>query len=115
MGLAANFEEETAVELRTSEGDEVQVLAPGDPYDALFQEHAAGPVQLFEVDDIHSARTELAELAIGNGSISERRTGTCTSSPAASTKKSRSEAAQPATLAEERRVGRGQRCTPTSS
>jgi hypothetical protein len=60
MGLAANFEEETAVEFRTSEGDEVQVLAPGDPYDALFQEHAAGPVQLFEVDDIHSARTELA-------------------------------------------------------
>ena len=30
MGLAVNFEEETTIEFKTSEGDEVQVLAPAD-------------------------------------------------------------------------------------
>jgi hypothetical protein len=42
MGLAVNFEEETTVEFKTSEGDEVQVLAPADPYYEFFKEHAAG-------------------------------------------------------------------------
>jgi catechol 2,3-dioxygenase-like lactoylglutathione lyase family enzyme len=64
MGLAVNFEEETTVEFTTSEGDEIQVLAPGDPYYEFFEEHAAGPVPLFEVDDVHSARTELADAGI---------------------------------------------------
>jgi hypothetical protein len=64
MGLAVNFEEETTVEFKTSEGDEIQVLAPGDPYYEFFEEHASGPVPLFEVDDVHSARTELVDAGI---------------------------------------------------
>jgi hypothetical protein len=64
MGLAVNFEEETTVEFKTSEGDQVQLLAPGDPYYEFFMQHAAGPVPLFEVDDVHSARTELMDAGI---------------------------------------------------
>jgi catechol 2,3-dioxygenase-like lactoylglutathione lyase family enzyme len=64
MGLAVNFEEETTVEFTTSEGDEIQVLAPGDPYYEFFEEHAAGPVPLFDFYDFHSARTELADAGI---------------------------------------------------
>jgi hypothetical protein len=64
MGLAVNFEEETTVEFKTSEGDEVQVLAPADPYYEFFKEHAAGPVPLFEVDNVHLARSELMDAGI---------------------------------------------------
>ena len=64
MGLAVNFEEETTVEFKTSEGDQVQLLAPGDPYYEFFKQHAAGPVPLFEVDDVHSTRTELIDAGI---------------------------------------------------
>ncbi len=64
MGLAVNFEEKTTVEFKTSEGDEVQVLAPADPYYEFFKEHAAGPVPLFEVDNVHSARSELMDAGI---------------------------------------------------
>ena len=59
-----NFEEETTIEFKTSEGDEVQVLAPADPYYEFFDKHTAWPVQLFEVDDVHSARAELVEAGI---------------------------------------------------
>jgi catechol 2,3-dioxygenase-like lactoylglutathione lyase family enzyme len=64
MGLAVNFEDETTVEFETSEGDEVQLHAPGDPYYEFFKQHATGPVPLFEVDDVHSARAELMEAGI---------------------------------------------------
>ena len=64
MGLAVNFEEETTVEFKPSDGDGIQVLAPEDPYYQFFEEHAAGPVPLFEVDDVHSARTELVDAGI---------------------------------------------------
>ena len=56
LGLKVNFEEPTTVEFTTSEGDQIQVMAPGDPYYDFFGEHANGPVPLFEVDDVHSAR-----------------------------------------------------------
>jgi catechol 2,3-dioxygenase-like lactoylglutathione lyase family enzyme len=58
LGLEVNFEEPTTVEFTTSGGDEVQIMAPGDPYYDFFREHAHGPVPLFEVDDVHSARRE---------------------------------------------------------
>lgn len=32
MGLRTNFEEPTTIEFETSQGDEVQLMAPGDPY-----------------------------------------------------------------------------------
>jgi hypothetical protein len=64
MGLQVNFEEATTVEFKTSEGDEVQLLEPGDPYYEFFQQHAAGPVPLFEVADVHSAQRELEDAGI---------------------------------------------------
>jgi catechol 2,3-dioxygenase-like lactoylglutathione lyase family enzyme len=59
LGLRVNFEEPTTIEFTTSEGDEVQVIGPGHPYYEFFGEQAHGPVPLFEVDDVHSARREL--------------------------------------------------------
>ena len=56
MGLHPNFEEPTTVEFVTSEGDEIQLMAPGDPFFDFFREHAHGPVPLFEVDDVYVAR-----------------------------------------------------------
>ena len=64
MGLQTNFEEPTTIEVRTSDGDEVQFMAPGDPYYEFFRGHAAGPVPLFEVDDVHSAGRQLEEAGI---------------------------------------------------
>ena len=42
MGLAVNFEEKTTVEFKTSEGDQIQVLAPEDPYYQFFKEQPTG-------------------------------------------------------------------------
>jgi catechol 2,3-dioxygenase-like lactoylglutathione lyase family enzyme len=64
LGLRTNFEEATTVEFETSEGDEIQVMAPGDPYYDFFGEHATGPVPLFEVDDVAAARRELEAAGI---------------------------------------------------
>jgi catechol 2,3-dioxygenase-like lactoylglutathione lyase family enzyme len=64
LGLRVNFEEPTTVEFATSEGDRIQVMAPGDPYYEFFSEHAAGPVPLFEVDDVAAARGELEAAGI---------------------------------------------------
>jgi catechol 2,3-dioxygenase-like lactoylglutathione lyase family enzyme len=64
MGLRVNFEEPTTVELETTEGDEIQLMAPGDPYFDFFREHARGPVPLFEVDDVHAARADLEAAGI---------------------------------------------------
>ena len=59
LGLQKKFEEPTTVEFTTVDGDAIQVIAPGDPYFEFFRQHAAGPVPLFEVDDVHQARLEL--------------------------------------------------------
>jgi catechol 2,3-dioxygenase-like lactoylglutathione lyase family enzyme len=64
LGLRVNFQEPTTVEFSTAEGDEIQIMAPGDAYYDFFTEHAAGPVPLFEVDDVHLARRELEEAGI---------------------------------------------------
>jgi catechol 2,3-dioxygenase-like lactoylglutathione lyase family enzyme len=64
LGLPTRFEEPTTVEFETSEGDQVQVMAPGDPYYEFFGAHAQGPVPLFEVDDVHSARRELESAGV---------------------------------------------------
>jgi catechol 2,3-dioxygenase-like lactoylglutathione lyase family enzyme len=64
LGLRTNFEEEATVEFETSEGDEIQVMAPGHPYYEFFSAHANGPVPLFEVDDVHAARRELEAAGI---------------------------------------------------
>ena len=59
LRLPRAFEEPATVEFRTTEGDAVQVMGPGDPYHAFFGRHAHGPVPLFEVDDLHDARHRL--------------------------------------------------------
>ncbi len=59
LGLQTTFEEPTTIEFETSEGDEIQLMAPGDRYYGFFREHAIGPVPLFEVDDVADARREL--------------------------------------------------------
>jgi catechol 2,3-dioxygenase-like lactoylglutathione lyase family enzyme len=64
LGLKTNFEEPATIELETTEGDEIQVFAPGEPYYDFFKEHAQGPVPLFEVDDVHAARAELDAAGI---------------------------------------------------
>jgi catechol 2,3-dioxygenase-like lactoylglutathione lyase family enzyme len=61
LGLEVNFEEPTTVEFSTSRGDQIQIMAPGDPSYDFFRENASGPVPLFEVDDVHRARHELEE------------------------------------------------------
>lgn len=64
LGLDVSFDDPTTVELTTRGGDEVQLMAPGDPYFDLFTEHARGPVPLFEVDDVHAARAELEAAGV---------------------------------------------------
>jgi predicted enzyme related to lactoylglutathione lyase len=61
LGLAVNFQDQTTIEFSTSEGDQIQVMAPGDEYYDFFTSNAAGPVPLFEVDDVDQARRELEE------------------------------------------------------
>ncbi len=39
-------------------------MAPGDPYFEFFTKNTAGPVPLFEVDDVHQARAELVEVSV---------------------------------------------------
>ena len=39
-------------------------MAPGDPYFEFFTKNAAGPVPLFEVDDVHRARAELVGVGV---------------------------------------------------
>jgi catechol 2,3-dioxygenase-like lactoylglutathione lyase family enzyme len=64
LGLPVNFEEPTTVEFTTSEGDAIQVMGPGNSYYDFFSEQAAGPVPLFEVDDLTAARRELEAAGI---------------------------------------------------
>lgn len=64
LGLRIEFEHETTVELAAERGDRVQVFGPGDPYYDFFRAHAAGPVALFEVDDVDAARRELEAAGI---------------------------------------------------
>ena len=72
LGLRVGFEEPTTVEFETSEGDRIQLMAPGDRYHGFFREHAAGPVPLLEVDDVSAARRELESAGIEIIGPSER-------------------------------------------
>jgi hypothetical protein len=63
-GLDPAFEESSTIDFATTEGDAVQVMAPGDPYFDFFKERATGPVPLFEVEDVGQARSELEAAGI---------------------------------------------------
>ena len=64
LGLRTSFQGPTTIEFTTSEGDRVQVMGPGDPYYGFFGTHASGPVPLFEIDDVRSARAELEAAGV---------------------------------------------------
>jgi catechol 2,3-dioxygenase-like lactoylglutathione lyase family enzyme len=64
LGLRVVFEKPTTAELELPSGDRVQVLAPGDPYFGFFDQHARGPVALFEVDNVYAARAELVAAGV---------------------------------------------------
>ncbi|TCC42809.1 VOC family protein [Kribbella capetownensis] len=64
LGLEVAFEEETTAEFATSDGDTVQIMAPGDRTFELFSRNATGPVPLFEVDDVHAAAEELERAGV---------------------------------------------------
>jgi catechol 2,3-dioxygenase-like lactoylglutathione lyase family enzyme len=64
LGLRVEFEEEATAELSLPNDDRVQVFAPGHPYFDFYAEHAAGPVALFEVDDVRRARDELVAAGV---------------------------------------------------
>jgi catechol 2,3-dioxygenase-like lactoylglutathione lyase family enzyme len=64
LGLRVNIREPGTTELSTTEGDQIQVMAPGHPYYDFFSQHATGPVPLFEVDDVHRARHELVGAGV---------------------------------------------------
>jgi predicted enzyme related to lactoylglutathione lyase len=72
LGLRIGFEEPKTVEFETSERDRIQLMAPGDRYYEFFREHAAGPVPLFEVDDVAEARRELEAAGVEIVGPSER-------------------------------------------
>jgi catechol 2,3-dioxygenase-like lactoylglutathione lyase family enzyme len=64
LGLRTRFEEATTAELETTEGDRVQVFAPGNRFHDFFGGPRGGPVPLFEVDDVHTARNELEAAGV---------------------------------------------------
>jgi hypothetical protein len=64
MGLRVELEEASTTELSLPSGDRVQVFGPGDAYFDFFGRHASGPVALFEVDDVRSARAELVAAGV---------------------------------------------------
>jgi catechol 2,3-dioxygenase-like lactoylglutathione lyase family enzyme len=64
MGLTVEFERPTTIELSLPSGDRVQVFAPGDRYFEFFDEQGAGPVALFEVDDLGAAHAALTAAGI---------------------------------------------------
>ncbi len=73
LGLRVGFDAPTTVELETSEGDRIQLMAPGDRYYDFFREHARGSVvPLFEVDDVEQARRELEVAGVELVGPSER-------------------------------------------
>jgi predicted enzyme related to lactoylglutathione lyase len=64
LGLSVAFGEPTSTELSLPNDDRVQVFGPGDRYFDLYERFGAGPVALFEVDDVESARAELAAAGV---------------------------------------------------
>lgn len=64
MGLQAELEEPTTTELSLPSGDRVQVFAPGNPYFELYERDGSGPVALFEVEELGTARGELVAAGI---------------------------------------------------
>jgi catechol 2,3-dioxygenase-like lactoylglutathione lyase family enzyme len=64
LGLRVEFRSSTSTELSAANDDRVQLFGPGDRYHDFFRRHSAGPVALFEVDDVHEAARELEAAGV---------------------------------------------------
>ena len=64
MGLRVEFAEDQTAELSLPNDGRVQVFGPGHAYHDFFRGQASGPVVLFEVDDVHAARSELETAGV---------------------------------------------------
>jgi predicted enzyme related to lactoylglutathione lyase len=64
LGMTVEFRTATSTELSTVSDDRVQVFGPDDRYYELFRRHAAGPVALFEVDDVREAAIQLERAGV---------------------------------------------------
>ncbi|MFL5922568.1 MAG: VOC family protein [Gaiellaceae bacterium] len=65
LGLEPVLEEEGTVELELPRGERVQLFGPGHTYHDRFE--GAGPVPLFEVDDLEEAGRRLRERGLEIG------------------------------------------------
>jgi catechol 2,3-dioxygenase-like lactoylglutathione lyase family enzyme len=64
LGLEPAFEESQTAELSMENGDRIQLFAPGHPYFKFFTAHASGPVPLFEVDDLDTAKHAILDAGL---------------------------------------------------
>jgi catechol 2,3-dioxygenase-like lactoylglutathione lyase family enzyme len=64
LGLQVAFEEDATTEFSLANDDRVQVFGPGHRYYELFGSGGGGPVPLFEVDDLQTARAELVAAGV---------------------------------------------------
>jgi len=64
LGLRVAFEDDATAELALENDDRVQVFGPGHRYYELFGAGGDGPVPLFEVDDLQTARAELVAAGV---------------------------------------------------
>jgi catechol 2,3-dioxygenase-like lactoylglutathione lyase family enzyme len=62
LGLEVVFEEERSIELEFPAGDRVQLFAAGHQYHDRFA--GAGPVPLFEVDDLQGVEGRLRDAGV---------------------------------------------------
>jgi catechol 2,3-dioxygenase-like lactoylglutathione lyase family enzyme len=69
LGMQVAFEKQATMELSLPNDDRVQVFGPGNHYYDFLTQHDAGPVPLFEVDDVNVAQAEL--IAAGLEMIGE--------------------------------------------
>jgi catechol 2,3-dioxygenase-like lactoylglutathione lyase family enzyme len=62
LGFEVVFEEERTIELELPAGERVQLFAPGHEYHGRFA--GAGPVPLFEVDDLEAVERRLHDASV---------------------------------------------------
>jgi len=67
LGLRIELAEPTTTELSLTNGDRVQVFAPGNAYHEQYR--SQGIVPLFELNDVHAARRMLEEAGVEVGEL----------------------------------------------
>src|SRR5262249_60644202 len=67
LGLRMELAEPTTTELSLTNGDRVEVFAPGNAYHEQYR--SQGIVPLFELNDVHAARRMLEEAGVEVGEL----------------------------------------------